>query len=157
MKYILYCFLLIIIALQLVSCGPSHPMNYIEVHYRDARVISYSLLSAKDSALVAIPVEGGSFTTEEIPYTSISRLFYQRSTWAYELLGCAGGYATGAAVVYLFTKNDQGRGDGLSGIYGLPFIPLGIWAAHSAADGMSELDFDSPDGRKFLNKRAGHP
>jgi hypothetical protein len=148
MKRILLSFLLI----GLFSCGPSHPLNYVQL---EGKPQNYRLVDATDSS-ITIGSYDKTTAFETIPFRDISHLYIQRNSapygWWSGLIGCAA-FTAGAIII---DKSGGKQGDGLEAVGGVLYvgIPVAIIVS-KAADGMQEVDFNTPEGVRFLKERAG--
>ena len=149
MKRIIYSFLLV----ALLSCGPSHPLNYVKIDFRNRSSDNFYLDSIHDSTLAVrrIGATGDSMMT--IRFDTIEHIYLQGNTLLGEWTGCFGGLALGMGVrQVVVSPYDRSHDDGLTGVVVMPFVPLGILIGNKIADKMHEIDLLSPSGQDRLKR-----
>ena len=150
MKRLIY---FIFLAALLSSCGPSHPLNYAKIEFRDAKWESYYLLSMHDSDIAATRVVQPNDSIEIIPFRNIDRIFLQGSTSGGEWLGFLGGTAIGIGVnEVVATPYEKSHGSGEGGGILVPFIPIGVFIGNALTDKLYEIDLNSPGGQEQLHR-----
>ena len=140
--------------ITLMSCGPSHPLNYVHIQVgNDSTKVCY-VVGMADSTLEVLNENSAHASLDRIPLSKISRLSIQRNTTPYGWIGGLSACTATAAGILIYEKANGIKGDGGEGIVAEVAFPVGAFLGCNLSDGMQELDLGNPDSRNLLLNRS---
>ncbi|MEP7233954.1 MAG: hypothetical protein ABI778_01540 [Ignavibacteriota bacterium] len=150
MKRIVYSVLLVF----LMSCGESHPLNYVNLRIGNASPKNYTVRNVTETSVFLMPEDPAKDTIEVYPLSDLGQATIQRNTALYGWIGGLAVFSATAATALVIEKANGVRGDGFEGSIAFAVAPIGAFIGCKAADGMKDIDLQTPEGRKLLKERA---